>query len=208
MNSEKSTLKRLKLLPRLFRKTDAEKIAPHTAQFLSRAVAAGLIYRINRGNYVNAFLLGMPEVEEVACFLRPPAYVSCEWALNYHGITLQVPRVCTAITLSGAVGKQRSVEYQGTTIEFSTIAAHLFRGFEILPHFQIATPEKAILDALHLHRGLPASDELEWDAVNRATLMTRAKVYPTVVNRRLQAIFREVPVSRSSMERPKDAKDE
>lgn len=190
--SDKSTLKRLKHLPRLFRKADAEKIAPHTAQFLSRAVAAGLIYRINRGNYVNAFLLGFPEVEEVACFLRPPAYVSCEWALNYHGITLQVPRVCTAITLSSAVGKQRSVEYQGITIEFSTIAEHLFRGFETLPHFQIATPEKAILDTLHLHRRVPALDELEWDGINRATLMTQSKAYPAMVNRSLKALFREI----------------
>ncbi|MEJ2588249.1 MAG: hypothetical protein P8165_11870 [Deltaproteobacteria bacterium] len=204
MISDKSTLKRLKRLPRLFRKADAEKIAPHTAQFLSRAVAAGLIYRINRGNYVNAFLFGMPEVEEVACFLRPPAYVSCEWALNYHGITFQVPRVCTVITLSGAVGKQRSVEYQGITIEFSTIAGHLFRGFETLPHFQIATPEKAILDTLHLHRGLPAVDELEWDAVNQTALVTQAQAYPAVVNRRLQTIFREVPMSKSSMERSKN----
>jgi len=59
MQPEKATLLRLKRLPQLFRKADAEKIAPHPAIFLSRAVAKGLIHRPNRGNYVNAFLLGL-----------------------------------------------------------------------------------------------------------------------------------------------------
>jgi len=189
---EKSTHKRLKLLPRLFRKADAEKIAPHTAQFLSRAAAVGMIFRISRGIYANAFLFGFPSVEEVACFLRPPAYVSCEWALNFHGITVQSPFVCTAVTLSGAVGKQRSVAYQGVTIEFSTISGRLFRGFETREGFQMATPEKAILDTLHLHKKLPAEDELEWDDVDIAALMEQAKDYPAVVARRLETVFQKM----------------
>ena len=68
MKEEKATLKRLKLLPNLFRRQDAEKVAPHTAMFLSRAVQDGMIHRINRGNYINSFLYGFPEVEDVACF--------------------------------------------------------------------------------------------------------------------------------------------
>jgi len=191
MFQEKSTHKRLKRLPRLFRKADAEKIAPHTGQFLSRAAAAGLILRISRGIYANVFLFGLPGVEEVACFLRPPAYVSCEWAMNFHGITLQTPLVCTAVTLSKAVGKQRSVFYQGVTIEFSTILDRLFRGFESREGFQVATPEKAILDTLHLHKRLPAEDELEWDDVDMAALMEQAKTYPAVVARRLERVLRK-----------------
>ena len=82
MKEERSTPKRLKLLPVLFRKQDAEKVTPHVGMFLSRAVRKGLIHRLNRGNYINSFLYGFPGVEEVACFLRPPAYISCEWALK------------------------------------------------------------------------------------------------------------------------------
>ncbi len=52
MYEEKSTLKRLKRLPNLFRKQDAEKVAPLTAMFLSRAVQKGLIHRLNRGIYI------------------------------------------------------------------------------------------------------------------------------------------------------------
>jgi len=189
MLQEKSTHRRLKRLPRLFRKADAEKVAPYTAQFLSRAAAAGLILRISRGVYANVFLLGLPDVEEVACFLRPPAYISCEWAMNFHGITLQAPFVCTVVTLSGAVGKRRSVLYQGVTIEFSTISKRLFRGFEIREGFQIATPEKAILDTLHLHKRLPAEDELELDDVDMTALMDQASAYPAVVARHLERVL-------------------
>jgi hypothetical protein len=76
MFEEKSTHKRLKLLPNLFRKQDAEKVAPHTGMFLARALKKGLIHRINRGNYINSFFFGFPGVEEIACFLRSPAYVT------------------------------------------------------------------------------------------------------------------------------------
>lgn len=41
MKEEKSTLKRLKLLPGLFRKQDVEKVTPHAAVFLSRANKKG-----------------------------------------------------------------------------------------------------------------------------------------------------------------------
>ena len=116
MKEEKATLKRLKLLPNLFRRQDAEKVAPLTAMFLSRAVKDGLIHRINRGNYINSFLYGFPRVEDVACFLKPPAYITCEWALNFHGISLQAPVVCTVVTLSTSVGKKRNIQYQGITI--------------------------------------------------------------------------------------------
>jgi predicted transcriptional regulator of viral defense system len=129
INESKSTVHRLKRLPPLFRKQDAEKVSDHTNVFLSRAVKKGMIHRLNRGNYINSFLSGFPSVEEVACFLRPPAYISCEWALNYHGVSLQSPMVCTVVTLNSAVGKKRDLEYRGVNIEFSRITPSLFFGF-------------------------------------------------------------------------------
>jgi predicted transcriptional regulator of viral defense system len=125
---KRSTLARLKLIPALFRKQDVEKVTPHAAVFLSRALKKGLVHRLNRGNYVNSFLCGFPRVEEAACFMRPPAYVTGEWALNYHGISAQSPVVCTAATLGSAVGRRHRVEYQGVTIEFSKISPTLFLG--------------------------------------------------------------------------------
>ncbi|MBW1799245.1 MAG: hypothetical protein JRJ85_00815 [Deltaproteobacteria bacterium] len=190
MYKEKSTLKRLKLLPNLFRKQDAEKVAPHTAMFLSRALQKGLIHRLNRGVYINSFLRGFPRVEEVACFIRPPAYVTCEWALNYHGISLQSPFVCSTVTLSSAVGRQRSITYQDTTIEFSKIAVPLFFGFTRIDNFYMATPEKAILDTLYYRKRLPAWDELEMDDVDLESLVQMARRFSAIVSKRLGILLK------------------
>lgn len=188
MKEEKSTLKRLKLLPRLFRKQDAEKLTPHAGMFLSRAFKRGLIHRINRGNYINSFLCGFPRVEEVACFLRAPAYISCEWALNYHGVSLQSPTVCTVVTLGTSVGKKRNIVYQGITIEFSKISSCLFFGFTHQDRFYMASPEKAILDTLYYRGTIPAQDELELDRVDFDILSKMAEAYPESVRRCLHAL--------------------
>lgn len=183
MKEEKATLKRLKRLPNLFRTQDAEKVAPHTAMFLSRAVKDGLIHRINRGNYINSFLNGFPRVEEVACFLKPPAYVTCEWALNFHGISLQAPVVCTVVTLSTSVGEKRNIQYQGVTIEFSKISKNLYFGFTNHGNFYLATPGKAILDTLYYRKGIPAFDELDLEGVDYDALVRMAEKFPTTVSR-------------------------
>ncbi|MEW6328222.1 MAG: hypothetical protein AB1487_11640 [Thermodesulfobacteriota bacterium] len=186
IKEERATLKRLKLLPVLFRKQDVEKITPHAGMFLSRALKKGLIHRLNRGNYINSFLYGFPGVEEVGCFLKPPAYVSCEWALNYHGITLQSPTVCTIVTLGASVGKKRGLTYQGVAIEFSRISPFLFFGFTYHDRFYMATPEKAILDTLYYRGTIPAQDELELDRVDFDLLLKMAEKYPSSVSRPLR----------------------
>lgn len=185
MKEEKETTKRLKLLAQLFRKQDAEKVTRHTGMFLSRAVQRGLIHSLNRGNYINSFLYGFPSVEEVACFLRPPAYVSCEWALNHHGISLQSPTVCTVLTLSTSVGKKRNIQYQGITIEFSKISSTLFFGFTYQNKYYMALPEKAILDTLYYRGTIPAQDEMELENVNFDVLSKMVEVYPNSVRRSL-----------------------
>jgi hypothetical protein len=181
MNEDRATLKRLKMLPRLFRKEDAEKVAPHTGIFLSRAVKSGFITRINRGNYINSFLFGFPQIEEIACFLKPPSYISCEWALNYHGITLQVPNACTIVTLSTSVGSSRNIIYQDIIIEFSKISNTLFKGFTCSGGVCIASPEKALLDTIYLHGSLPAADEIETNRLNIDLLTDLAMHYPRSV---------------------------
>lgn len=189
MVSEKNTIRRLSELPILFRKPDAEKVAPHTAAFLSRALQKGLVHRLSRGNYVNSLLKGFPAIEEVACFLKPPAYISCEWALNRHGIIIQAPAVCTVVTLSGSVGRAKDVEYQGITLEFSRIAPALFFGFVRHETFWIAGAEKALLDTLYLHKTIPAGDEMETDLLDPETLWRMAEKYPASVSRRLSEIL-------------------
>lgn len=190
MKKQKETIRRLKLLPGLFRKQDVEKLTPHTGMFLSRAIKKGLIHRLNRGNYVNSFLYGFPRIEEVACFLRHSAYVSCEWALNFHRVTLQSPTVCTVVTLDSSVGKKRNISYQGVTIEFSKISKSLFYGFTYQDKMYIASPEKAILDTLYYRGSIPAGDELELDSVDFDILLGFLEKYPKIVSR---SFFNMVP---------------
>ncbi|MBW2194539.1 MAG: hypothetical protein JRF37_02925 [Deltaproteobacteria bacterium] len=189
MREEKASHKRLKSLPILFRKQDAEKVTSHSGMFLTRALKKGLIHRLNRGNYINSFLHGFPGVEEVACFLKPPSYISCEWALNYHGITLQAPTVCTVVTLSTSVGKKRCIQYQGSTIEFSRISPRLFFGFTYQDRHYMASPEKALLDTLYYRKNIPASDELEIDGLDWTLLSQIAKHFPASVSRQMHSLY-------------------
>jgi len=90
----------------LFTSADAAKLVPNDNVFLFRASRKGYVKKIANKVYWNVlFSEKPPSVEQVACFARQPSYVSCEWALNYHGVLLQSPTVCTAITLHPGIGK-------------------------------------------------------------------------------------------------------
>lgn len=173
-----TSIKILQELPQLFRYADVEKYTANANVFLTRALKRGLIGRIARGVYVNEFLKERPEIEEVACFLRTPSYISCEWALNRHGLLLQSPVVCTVLTLSTAVGSSRNLEYGGITIEFSHIASRLFTGFETRQGYNLALPEKALLDTIYLRRAIPFHDELNLDVLDKQRLDLLINLYP------------------------------
>ncbi len=185
-----SALKILQQLPQLFHYADLQKFTGNANVFLTRAHKAGLVERLVRSIYINSTFKGRPGIEEAACFIRTPCYISCEWALHYHGITIQAPTVCTVLTLSTAVGEARRFIYQGCAIEFSRIAPRLFTGYTMQDGFAIATPEKALLDTIYLRQGLPVEDELELDSVDRAVLVELAQVYPLRVRERVgQMVF-------------------
>ena len=179
----------LRQLPALFRYADAEKFTGNANVFLTRALAKGYVRRVARGVYVNELREPAPAIEEVACFLRTPSYVSCEWALNRHGVLLQSPVVCTVLTLDTAVGASRNVPYGGVTIEFSRISPGLFTGFETKDGFNLAVPEKALLDAVYLRKRVPFEDELEWDHLYGKRLASLAESFPASVRNRLSQIL-------------------
>jgi len=105
----------LRQLPSLFRYSDIRKFTTNANVFLTRALAKGLVERVMKGVYLNLLRENRPVLEEVACFLRTPSYISCEWALNRHGILLQAPTVCTVLTLCTSVGASRNLSYAGMT---------------------------------------------------------------------------------------------
>lgn len=179
----------LRQLPHLFHFADVEKFTGNANVFLTRALSKGYVARVVRGVYINRLREGEPGVEEVACFLRTPSYISCEWALNLHGIILQSPLVCTVLTLDTAVGASRNILFGGVTIEFSRITPRLFNGFETRDGFNLALPEKALLDTIYLRRHIPFPDELELDKIERDKLIALAGSFPAIVRKRLGALI-------------------
>jgi len=180
----------LRQLPHLFRYADVGKFTGNANVFLTRAQAKGLVQRITRGSYLNLLREPMPGIEEVACFLRTPSYISCEWALNRHGILLQSPVVCTVLTLDTAVGASRNIRFGGVTIEFSRIASRLFNGFETKEGFNLAVPEKALLDTVYLRKRIPFKDELELESIDQTRLMSMAEAFPVVIRKRLADLIK------------------
>jgi hypothetical protein len=176
----------------LFSTADLAKFVGNGNVFLFRAGRKGYVRKIaNRIYWNNLFSPTPPPVEQVACFARQPSYISGEWALNYHGVLLQAPTVCTAVTLHGATGRRNTIGYAGYVIEYSRIREPLYLPEQILPMdgFLMATPEKALLDTLYLRHRLPFADELELGALNRANLEALASLFPARVARHLEGIF-------------------
>ncbi len=167
-------------LPRLFTYADAGKLVGNANVFLTRALKAGYVARLSRGSYYNAFFYRneLPSVEEVACFVKRPTYISCEWAMNYHGLILQVPVACTAVTLHSTFGSRSKVKYGNCTIEYSSISERLFFGYDTREGVSIASPEKALLDAAYLRRYIPFQDELEKDVINMKKLEKMSASFP------------------------------
>jgi predicted transcriptional regulator of viral defense system len=174
----------------LFTSADVAKLVAHDNVFLYRASRKGYVRRIANRIYWNVlFSEKSPTVEQVACFARQPSYVSCEWALNYHGILLQAPTACAAITLHPGIGRRNRIKYGDYIIEYSRVAEKLYLPDEILALDSVlmATPEKALLDSVYLRGRVPFADELETEILDRAKLGRVAAFYPGRVKRAVEA---------------------
>lgn len=179
----------------LFTAADAAKLVANENVFLYRAGKKGYVRKIANRIYRNVlFSPQPPPAEQVACFARRPSYVSCEWALNHHGVLLQVPTVCTAVTLHGSTGRRNRIVYEGVVIEYSRIAARLYlpEAVEAMDGVFMATAAKALLDTIYLRHRPPLADELEMEAVDPDALRSLAARYPPYVGRQVRALHERV----------------
>ena len=183
------TIDVLKFLPNLFGYVDVAKFVSNPNVFLTRALKAKYVERISRGLYYNT-LKKRPEFEEVACVIKTPSYISCEWALSYHNIILQVPLFCTVVTLGTSVGKRSNIVYRKIVIEFSKISEKLFNGYETANNFNMALPEKALLDTTYLRKHIPFKDEIEVEHLNLHKLAELSKSYPKTVQRKIEELMK------------------
>lgn len=113
-------------------------------QLLHRAAAKGLVRRITRGRYT----LGA-ETLVAATNLVAPSYLSFWSALSLHGLSLQVPHTLQLTTTK----PRRRLFLNGTPIQFVTLGSRRCFGYRHQPDGAcVASPEKAMVDALYLPR--------------------------------------------------------
>ncbi len=142
---------------------------------LSRYVKKKVIIRLTAGIYI------LPEqydrLETIANELYSPSYLSFESALSWYGIISQVPYSLTFATTRKSLRRLLAE----THVEYRSIKAQLFTGYENNGSIFIATPEKAILDSLYLVSFGKSMTQLKnpgLKEVNIQKMKKLARIYP------------------------------
>ncbi len=129
---------------------------------VSKLVRNGWLVRIKRGIYYIATLESRGTFSTsnfiIAQVISADSYISCESALQYHGMFDQHLKTITSVSLKRTAKK----EIQGTTFEFITTSKDNFYGWKESNIegrlVKIATAEKAILDILNFERTINSVD--------------------------------------------------
>ena len=116
----------------------------------SRYVRQGLLLRMKKNMYVlrevwNA--AGREQKFQLANMGQVPSYISLTTALDYYEITTQVQR---DFFESVAVKRSKEINLDGSVFRYAKVTGALYCGFKKENNFFIATPEKALLDAIYL----------------------------------------------------------
>jgi hypothetical protein len=150
-------------LKKLFR-TSSDNTA---YQQMSRLVREGVLRRAGKGIY----FLGSdkPSDFELANYLHGPSYISLESALSYYGILIQSPRQVISVTPQ----RSKTIKTLGREFVYLHLDRRYYIGYQKERHFLIASPEKALLDALFfcaLGRMTLSLEELVLDSIEISQL--------------------------------------
>jgi len=155
----------------------------------SRYVRRGIFIRVKKNFYVlerNWTHYGTRDFFKISNHLRTPSYISCMTALSYYGVTTQVQRNWYEnITQRHTV----KIEAGGALFSYTKIAPQYYTGFFRQDDVFIATPEKALLDAVYLNSlgryplDWASLDPERLDIQNLTALLT---VFPENVRRRVK----------------------
>ena len=158
---------------------------------LSRWRKAGKIIQLKRGLYVlrerweNA---ASKDFYALANRLQVPSYISLTTALSYHAITTQVQQ---GYLESVAITRTKDILVEKVRFRYFKLQERLYSGFIKKDGFFIATPEKALLDALYLssiHRYRLDLDSLDLGRINLEHLRKLARIYPDRVKERVRRL--------------------
>ena len=116
----------------------------------SRYAKKGLLLRIKKNMYVLRERWVAAEKEEkfmLANLAQTPSYISLATALDFYELTTQMQR---NFFESVALKRTKRINVNGNIFRYARITNRLYQGFKKEKGFFIATPEKALLDAIYL----------------------------------------------------------
>ena len=165
----------------LARRYNLQEIVARNA--LRRHEARGLVEHISNKIYINRLNQNFTP-RELVNFLRTDSYISLESALVDQGVTSQSPAILTCVT----TGYPKTFRSPSLTISYRKISKDLYWGFEERQtrynSYQIALPEKALLDWIYLNRqeGLPTPlDEINVQFLDHRRFREFAEKFPRTV---------------------------
>ena len=147
----------------------------------SRLAKKGILIRHNRDLYtiVNRGY----SLFALANALFQPSVVSLETALNYWGLTVQVPQTVFSIAL-----KSRQCVSDATVFVYRQIDVNLFRFGQVKRQdFFIADAEKALLDTLYMcGKGLTEllPEDVDMGKVDLQRIESYLRLYPNYVSKK------------------------
>ena len=116
----------------------------------SRYAQKGLLLRVKKNMYVLRERWIAAEKEQkfmLANLAQTPSYISLATALDYYEVTTQMQR---NFFESVALKRAKRINVNGNIFRYTRIRNRLYDGFKKEKGFFIATPEKALLDAIYL----------------------------------------------------------
>jgi len=147
----------------------------------SRYAQKGLLLRIKKNMYVLRERWIAAEKEQkfmLANLAQTPSYISLGTALDFYELTTQMQR---NFLESVALKRTKRINVNGNIFRYSKITSRLYGGFKKEKGFFIATPEKALLDAIYLMSyGRYALDlsAIDPKKIDKNELMRLSKEFP------------------------------
>lgn len=146
-----------------------QSLMMQTANNDSARLTKSLHYYANEGKIKNPrrgiYTKLKYNVEEMACSLFRPSYISLEYVLQRAGIVFQWDNTVTSVSYLS-----RTVDVDGSVYQYRKIAPELWIGLEGIEqrdNVAIATPERAFLDMVYLSAGNCYFDNLRPLSVQR-----------------------------------------
>jgi len=176
---------------KLFSITDIKKLLriksdQYAYVFVGRLVKESVLERASKGVYYLAS--NRPVDFELANFLYKPSYVSLDSALNYYGILVQSPQQIISVTPN----LTKKIEAGGRDFVYMHLNQKYYSDYQQVDSFLVATPEKALIDALFfvaLGRGSLSVEELILDSIDKKKLN---KLAQKIDNRAFKKYFKSL----------------